>query len=532
MARGKWLRRKWTTIRERRTAGVVGNDPMQAPAVEDAPVSIAPHTPLEQLAAANAGALRDTGSWLHRRVERIAYTDDGMIARSFSVDFTIPRGFAPLETLDDGRKVFYLPVALLRKWPPLMRFDLQTDDGRTSPLLTSLKNRRCDAWALLALAPECRLKDDLVDPLRRVALQPSAEAQQAFDEIAESAAKFQDLEPEVQEQWRRTLRVAGSLARNSILWARVVGQAGERHIVKCSFQQPVDRELVLRRRLLAAFSWGPYRLVTELPNLGERGSYHLEVTPPQGLSVQRSRLVVSKVPPTPGRAPRRTRRQGVVRAATAPLRAVGFLARSLNAVRWAAEARWLLVVQGGSAKRTPDDALREPRRGLPYRWNAGNRAYFYISDSQDQYGLVQIDMGVGDRGILTGALAIALSVVVLMSVLVGHTKTVIAHIEAAVSLLALVPVVLGLILVRSGEHPILRSRLAGVRALTILCGGLPIAAATVLVAMPENSESAIHAWWVWLRAASITFAVLLACSWLLPAPDVQAPKRWWRRDRE
>lgn len=76
---------------------------------------------LRELARANAFALRDTAGWLHRRVERITYTERRMVRRQFSVNFSIPlakdggSAFRAYKRLPDRRFVYYVPVAALQK---------------------------------------------------------------------------------------------------------------------------------------------------------------------------------------------------------------------------------------------------------------------------------------------------------------------------------------------------------------------------------------------------------------------------------
>src|SRR5213080_505470 len=93
---------------------------------------------LEILGRENAGLLRDLW-WIHRRVDSLAITEQLMIRWRISIDFTIPDA-RPFET-SDGRKLYYLPVSILAKWPPVMRFDLRDEDDRPLPLLTRRKNR-------------------------------------------------------------------------------------------------------------------------------------------------------------------------------------------------------------------------------------------------------------------------------------------------------------------------------------------------------------------------------------------------------
>jgi len=279
---------------------------------------------LEELAAENAFALRDTAGWLHRRVEHLSWTDRRTLRWQFSVDFTIPRDLEPFREEGGGASVFFVPVALLRKWPPLSALDLRDENGHPIPLLTSIKNRQVDAAVLVALAPPGYLRDQLEEDLRNVSLLPSKQAEDALASVSDALkAGRNHLTDEQYARWSQAGEVAATVTSSSILWVRVVGQVGERHIVKCSFEHFAETELKLRRRFFAAFSWGPARYQYELANLGERGSYHLEITPPPGLQIRGANLTLQ---PRPSRQPLPPHARGVIGRR---LQDLGYLAVSL-----------------------------------------------------------------------------------------------------------------------------------------------------------------------------------------------------------
>ena len=264
--------------------------------------------PLVDVARESGSALRDTGRWLHRRVERIYHTERSLVRRKISVDFTIPSNLPSFHEGDSATgipSVFFVPVALLRKWPPLMEFDLRASDGCPIPLLTSQRNRAVDAAALVSLAPDGNERKCLQSQLESIATSDADGSRKALDAVGIFLGeRLDNLSPEDQVAWARTLRAAGSLVRNSLLWVRVEGQYGDRQLIKFAFSEQAPQELLLRRRILAAFSWAPRRVQYELPNLGERGSYHLEIDVPPDLAIYRARLVLSDLPPSGGQVPK------------------------------------------------------------------------------------------------------------------------------------------------------------------------------------------------------------------------------------
>jgi hypothetical protein len=474
---------------------------------------------LVEIAADSAPALRDTERWLHRRVERIRFTERTMFRRDASVDFTVPADLPEFRSFEDGTSEYYVPIALLRKWPPRMKFDLRGADGEPLSLLTSAKNREVDAIALHALAPPGSLLDVVGKDLKRIALDSEAKALEAFDRAAGVVARYLDehqLGVAELSAWNATLRVAGALVANSILWVRVRGRPGDRHVVKFSFEYPAARNLLLHLRVLTALSWVPIRYQVEIPTLGERGSQHLEVELPADLELQRVQFRIEPLPPTRPAAPS----GGLVEQFRRRVQRIGtMLDTGIDELRRAVRGTALWWKPPRSTEDGAPAIPAQPERGKPYAWNSGERAYFYIAGSSGEYGLVTLHIAVAKQALINGALWLAIGTATLLTVFTAARREVIEHIEPAVTALLLVPAILGYMMVRPGEHPMLRQLLAGVRVLLTVAGGLPVAAAVVLVAqgLKPSATSVLH-WWLPFTLAAWAVVALLTLSWLLPAP--------------
>jgi hypothetical protein len=462
---------------------------------------------LAGLAAKNSFALRDTAPWLHRRVERITTTDRTLVRRHVSVDFSIPQRLKPFRADGQGtRNVYFVPVALLRKWPPLMDFDLRSEDGSSLPLLTSRTNREVDVAALTALAPEGDERKCLTTLLHDVATSDSIEAARAVDAIGEFLRSRQEkMSTEHRVAWARTLRVAGSLVSSSILWARVEGYPGSRHVIKFAYTDPAPRELRLERRLFAAFSLMPRRALFELPNLGERGSYHLEIEAPRDLAIYNAQLVLRDFPPEP-QSPRPSR---WIRSL--PTVAAGRLSLAVRQ-----KASELFGTVKGDSQDEHARFLQEPKSGKAYTWNTRERSYFYIVDSQDQYGVATVDLGIGDRSLLTSAWRASIVMTLLLAFLWQARSEVASHADFAVALLAIFPPLLMVIVVRSGEHPMMRQLMSGVRTLVITNALLPVLDAVILIGrkVPTAGNVQLPFLITFIVGAAIT--AVLTASWLLP----------------
>src|SRR4051794_19784258 len=86
----------------------------------------------------SAECMRQGEDWVHRRVESITWVDERVWRRHVSIDFTIPEGL-PASRRRGDRDLYYVPVASLQKWPPLLNLDLHSAEGQAH-LLTSNGN--------------------------------------------------------------------------------------------------------------------------------------------------------------------------------------------------------------------------------------------------------------------------------------------------------------------------------------------------------------------------------------------------------
>ena len=480
-------------------------------------------SPLELLARESSSSLRDTQGWLHRRVERISYTDRLMMRRRVSVDFTIPRDLPPFSDGPGRKSVFFVPVGLVRKWPPLMMWDFRASDDGPLPFLTSAKNAKVDAEALFGLAPAGELRDRLRPNLVAIPELSEADARRELAAMTESLrAHVKKLTITELDAWRRVVWVAGTMVGNSVVWARTEGAVGERHIVKFEFQQPVERELVLRRRILSAFSWGAIRVFLNLPNLGERGSYHLEITPPPGLEISTLHpLSLSALPPT-----RFSRSISQMSTWRRIVRIPYTVARQLvRAVR----SKWNTVFgMSGPVDGNMPPYLLKPKIGEPYYWNAREKAYLYIESTQNQFAFARIDMAVSRGVLIRPALVVASIIAAFLTVATHNAVAMGEEVVASVTLLLLVPGFLGFLAIRPGEHPLVSRHLAGVTLLVIVATALPAVAAFVLIVARRSTASGVvidehtlHIWWRSLSWASWAIVVSLIFSWLLPVPEDQ-----------
>jgi hypothetical protein len=383
----------------------------------------------------------------------------------------------------------------------LMRFDLRDEHGNPIPLLSSRKNREVDAAVLIALAPDGDFKNrtsELLANIARGSLENAHTALQALDGQLQAAAG--GMAQSEADAWARTLVLATDLVANSLLWARVRSHRHQRQVVKFGFDAQAPRELLLGRQALAALKWVPIRVLFPIPHLGDGGSYHFELEPPAGLRILGAAFEVSD----PWEQPE-VRAEPKVRMR---------IRKAISRAFWG-KVHDVFPPVRQSGQLAPFE--REPNDATPYVWNARDRAYLYVSGRRKHYGVAKLDMAVENTGFVNGSLVFAGAISLLLTVFFCRRHSVTDNVGAAVTILLLVPALLGYLVVRPGEHPLVHWGRAGVRLFVLMAGALPVTAALALVAGADT-----RIWWRDLAIAGWLLTVLLFLSWFFPGPDEPA----------
>jgi len=479
---------------------------------------------LAEVASQNASLLKDRG-WLHRRVDSMDFTDGLTVRVRTSLDFTIPK-CVPLARDLSGVDVYYLPIAILAKWPPLMAFDLRDERGIPVPLLTSERNRIVDAAALTEMAPRnpSAVALELKGHLANVAKGDRDMAFAAANDLSETLARyFDDLSPEDKDGWREVKRLVGMLMENSLLWARVRGMPYQRRIVKWQYEAPAIPHLLLWRRALGALRWRETESVYPIARIDWTQNYHLQVHAPPGLTINSVDLILGggTTPARPSTAPDQP--LGVmggvrelamrVRIETGKLRAEIATAISRRARKYIGA-----IAEGDIGEDAPlrPRYFAEPGRGKVYRWNARQRAYLYIARPKVQFAGARIGLKAHSHEIAGGYAASVLLAIVMTTFTIAVAPVTRAHSDAAVTALLIVPLLMGYLVFRPGEHPLVRRHMAGVRLLVLVSGAIPVIAAIVLLIHRHPSVANILPFWIVLTILAWLIAGALTMSWLLP----------------
>ncbi len=397
-----------------------------------------------------AKALRSQESWIHRRVESLTFPlpEQPVYRRQVSIDFTIPEGLKPAADPVGGRPArYYVPLSLIRKWPPLPSLDLRGSSGEPIPFLTAAQNQLLDAAALLSLAVETvtqPIPNESMTAIARIARTRGNVAAEAVKEILPS---LQDAPRGTLDQWHEDLRadeifrgLATAMARSTLLWFRVDGQVEDRAVVKFAYDIPYRNELEITDR--ATFGLRPFTFAFDTPHAGSSGSYHLNLTAPAPLEIAGSVMVLYEPQPE-NPAPD--------------------------------EISQLVRHEVSSSEDPPPGLDVELFAGVSAR-----QAKFYVSGKRpDLTGRVHVYILVAQQGLLRGALGAAVGTAIVLVLVTALQSAAAKKTGEVVGLLLIAPAILGYLLVRPSEHVLAGGLLAGVRRLVISIGIWPVAAATV-----------------------------------------------------
>lgn len=427
---------------------------------------------LEAVGRSAAEVLHNRHEWIHRRVESLSFpaSDANVDRRYLSIDFTIPT-LTPVDHAGHDR--YYVPLSLIRKWPPLLRLDL-THNGQSVPFLTRTQNEWADA-ALLGHLAEIVIPDLAEDhPVRDqihklVTARTREEASRALLRIV----PLQRLEPE--DDVRAALRsdglfteIAGGLRDHTLLWLRVEGEPGDREIVKFAYDIP--RPSRLRWYSLAAWGLRPFAFRFAAAHLGGSGSYHLSVTFPPPLTVRDTSIVLTEPQTAAGRA-------------------------DSNEV----------LVYCTARQQTRTKALPSGEEIELYTEPIGRTARFYVSGPRTGAdGRVRIAVLPEKSGFVWSSLMAAVAVCVLLFAFASRMKQILAVPEPAVAVLLLVPAVLAYLLVRPAVHVIAADFLRPLRGCLVVIGSLPVIGAVAIVANgAAPSRWLVSVFWALAIAASV-----------------------------
>lgn len=413
---------------------------------------------LEAVGASAAPHVAERSKWIHRRVEQITFPlpSDRVYRRDVSIDFTIP-GVRPVRS--NSSPLYYAPLSLLERWPPLLRLDIRGPEGRPLPLLTSNQNARADAALLRAVAADVlskaglSLTPQLNEMLDRLAgLRHSARQQPPrlrvllgtlLSLIPPESLGARPPEMEALAADHLFVELAGAMPRSTILWLGVSGSPGERQIVKLSYDAPLLMHM--QPWSLKAFGMEPLVLDFQAPHLGGSGSYHLAVSVPPPLHITDSAVILSR-PQTA---------EGMPHAARP-------------------------VTGCTQAQGTVDFASPEGALSL-YANQEARDARFYVSGPRTgSQGKARIAIVVSRGSLIRPGAAAGVAITALLAAVTLRLGASLRYREAVVTTLLIAPALLAYLVVRPADHIVAGQYLRGLRRVLMGLGAVPLLAAASL----------------------------------------------------
>jgi hypothetical protein len=414
---------------------------------------------LDAAAATCALLLCHGADWVYRRKEAITVVDERTLHRRMSVDFSIsdrlPKGAAEGE--------FLVPLFLLEKGrAQSTRFDLRDDAGKSLTLTSRHDNAIVSTAVLHAAAEkivgEQRINDALWNGLATIAQADPGDAVDKLKELELDAegdpgpGPLRELALNADFRW-----LAEKLATSSILLVPVRGEAGERKIIKLTFDQDIDDLIGAPRRRVLSAGWTGYSLVVDLPFVGAR-TYHFEVHVPPGVEVTRARLLVS------------------------------------------------------SRDRFGRAVLRGPRRDMHL---------YVPDAADQRTGAAVLDMRLGRAGFATGALVASAVVALVLTLCVLLAETIAKGPTSTPALLLALPGLIATYVLRVEDQTITSRLLTWARAVLFVSGLAAYGAALRIGLDPGSETdpltgAELREWWTPLAAAALLAFLGLLVTRLLP----------------
>lgn len=439
-----------------------------------------------------------SSDWVVRRVEHVTFLDECTVRRGVSIDYVPPSNAVTLGR-PGGQHVQVLPLAIMRR-KSLVNFDLRDHDGRSLPLLGLRQNQALTlaavrAWAAATLDERSETVSPEADEfLDDVVAGDQTELWRAYKRMwaAERGTHLQHLG---KDQLFRV--VLDRLANSFVLYGLHDGPAGERRVIKFSYDEPLtlryakasyqathdtagkrqdkDEKTALRpfgwTTLSAAMGFSPTRIVFPVPAAELATSFHFEISAPPEVSIVKATLLAGRPKPE---------------AKTSTPHAAGPV--------------------NGSAK-----MKKRQRRRPSFDSIGGGYPTVDLHVADVPYGSrsrvqVEVEARVGGW-FATAVFSSWLASAILLFAYLARPK-----LDVGSALLVSFSAGLAALLVRNDPHRLVTRLLSKVRLLATFAAVLALAAAVVLA---FGRPQAAHDWLLVLFIASIIPTALISLSWLL-----------------
>lgn len=398
-------------------------------------------------------------TWVHRRVESIRYLELDLLEVRLSIDFTIP----------DGCEAEYVPLTILPKWPPVFRLDYRDDSGRPLPLLTSAENGAADYGLMEELSkrldPSLMQDDRYQKALMALARGPETHLRSQFATLREIVA----LSDGADALAARLVDFAAALTDSTLLWMPVDRiEPGHRTIVKLSYVIPSSNTDHLLLKALRSLAWYQPNEIVPLRHVGADANYHVEFEAPSVLTVRDAvpKYLWLKNPPE------RYESDGATQAA--------------------------------------EEVGLRPQQHVACE---GRFAHIYVSGRRPMGVDLYYRLAPMRNGFVTAAFVASLLIALLVTAFYAERGAMSNGdvLGGAVTLLAVVPALIGYLVTQSSSEPLVRRYLLGVQALVVAAAIVPAAMGVALLEYAGRPHCLTTAWLVSMVVAwAITGCLLVS----------------------
>lgn len=246
------------------------------------------------IGTATAQLISQWDRWVHRRVERVTFSDEDALNRDVSVDFSLPPWYHALHNAVSKSPALQLvPLGFLSKGP-LVNFSLRDEHGKSLPLLIRPQNAQVAEAVLTVLAKEalagkvpdrirCDIRDLVLDP-RDIARNTYMRLFEAKDPVWKQRNKLWGFSPFV--------LTADLFSRHFLALSMLEVKPHERRVVHFSYEEELsyDESLTSRGQLVRIgkqMRGQARRLPVMVTSVSEAASYHIEIEAPKGLMISK-----------------------------------------------------------------------------------------------------------------------------------------------------------------------------------------------------------------------------------------------------
>lgn len=268
---------------------------------------------LSTIGRINAELVFKWNRWVHRRVDELSFSNEDVVQRSMSIDFTIPSWAH--DVLNPARRLstsaVLVPLTLVRKGV-LAKVDVRDESDSSIPLLTRAQNGIVAEASLLAVA-EAALQTpvpyEVACDLKRVSIDPPTTAYVSRNRLLNEHE--QPVESKEAREARTKLRevalyrtLVDSFVDRFLAIVILDLKRGDRRIITFSYEELLLQNKIapfLRSSLALALGNRARRIAISASGAGQAESYHIETVAPAGLQISSRIPFTSEHTAEPGR---------------------------------------------------------------------------------------------------------------------------------------------------------------------------------------------------------------------------------------